>query len=139
MTIPARLAAALLALVPFAPAAAQPADDFRSIPFVVTELRGEPASPDITQTVTFEETGSVTGNTGCNSFSAAYIVMSEAIMVQPARTTRMACAPAAMEAEQRLLDALSVVASVDFDSEAGTLVLKGVDRRVVMRLQREDG
>ena len=138
MTIPALLAAAALSLLAAQPAAAQD-DDFRDIPFVVTELRGNPPVDGITQTATFGSNGTISGEGGCNGFSAGFIVMSEAIMVQPARSTRKACEPAIMEAEKRMLDALSVVVEVEYDADAGTLVLKGADRRAVMRLARQDG
>ena len=138
MTIPALLAAAAVSLLAALPAAAQD-DDFRDIPFVVTELRGNPAVDGITQTATFGSNGTVSGHGGCNNFSAGFIEMSEAIMVQPARSTRMACEQATMDAEQRMLDALSVVVTVEYDADAGTLVLSGADRRPVLRLSRQDG
>ena len=49
----------------------------------------------------------VSGSTGCNRFSAAYVVDGIAVSFGPASSTRMACDPRVMGQERALLDLLA--------------------------------
>jgi len=75
----------------------------------------------------------VSGRTGCNSFSAEYSALGGTLTVGVARTTRMACAPAVMAREQRILAILTGSVRVS-RPDAATLVLTGDEG--VIRLRR---
>lgn len=75
----------------------------------------------------------VSGRTGCNSFSAEYSALGGVLTVGAARTTRMACAPAVMAREQRVIAILTGNVRVS-RPDAATLVLTGEEG--VIRLRR---
>jgi heat shock protein HslJ len=73
------------------------------------------------------------GSAGCNSFSAPYTMAGDTLVVGPARSTRMACAPAVMTREQRAFAILSGAVRAS-RPDANTLVLTG--ERGAIRLRR---
>ena len=72
--------------------------------------------------LTFAADGTVTGSTGCNTFSGAYTLTEGGrLAFAPLATTRRACLSAAGEQETRVLEALNAVASADRDGDRLTL------------------
>lgn len=57
-------------------------------------------------TVMFAEDGRIAGSSGCNRYSAVMSEEGDTLSVSNAVSTRMACAPALMQQEQRFLQAL---------------------------------
>jgi putative lipoprotein len=55
--------------------------------------------------------GAVSGSGGCNRLMGRAKISSEAVRFAAIATTRMACAPAVMEQERRLLEALAATRS----------------------------
>lgn len=129
------LALSCLGAVSASPAMAQGDGPPFGMPFAVTELRGEPVPEGVSQTLTLGEDGTVTGEAGCNTFSAGYATMKQAIMIQPARVTRMACPEDQMKSERRFFSLLMVAVSFEYDQETGTLALSGVSGPPLMRLK----
>ena len=66
-------------------------------------------------TADFGTDGNLTGNSGCNTYSATYKVDGNKITIGPAATTRMACEQAVMDQEQQYLAALSTAATYRID------------------------
>jgi heat shock protein HslJ len=66
-------------------------------------------------TANFGADGSLTGNSGCNTYSAAYTVDGDKISIGPTATTQMACEQAVMDQEQQYLAALSTAATYRID------------------------
>lgn len=132
-----RIVAALscLAALGGAPALAQGDAPPFGIEFTVSELRDDAVPEGVTQTMLLGSDGTVSGNSGCNTYSAGYATMGSAIMIQPARVTRMACPEEQMKAEQRFFALLTVVVSFEYDAETQTLALNGVSGPPVMRLK----
>ena len=60
-------------------------------------------------TITLDDDGRAFGTAGCNHWFASYTIKEQQISFGPAGATRMACAPALMEQEQRFLEALGKV------------------------------
>lgn len=73
------------------------------------------------------------GRAGCNSFTADYLATAtDALTVGGVRTTRMACAPAVMAREQRLIAIL--IGNVRLSRpDANTLVLTGDEGAIRLR------
>ncbi len=74
-------------------------------------------------TMTFDGV-SVSGSTGCNSFSGRYVIAGSKISFSPLLTTRRGCAPAIMDLEQKFLRALTTGLDVQL-KDTGALVLTG--------------
>jgi heat shock protein HslJ len=66
-------------------------------------------------TASFGTDGTLSGNSGCNTYSAAYQIDGNKITIGPAATTRMACEQAVMDQEQQYLAALSTAATYRID------------------------
>lgn len=130
------LAVCALAAVAVAPAGAQEAPF--GIEFTVNELNHRPSPPEVKQTMMLGEDGTIHGKAGCNTYSAGYVTMESAIMIQPARVSRMMCSPEEMKAETRFFAVLTVVVSFDYDHDTRTLSLSGVSGGPVMRLSKAE-
>lgn len=84
-------------------------------------------------TLNFAEDGRVFGRASCNTYNAQYALTREGLTFGMAATTRMACAPALMQQEQRFLDALAGAVRFEID-ETGALILHTTDgRRILAR------
>ncbi len=73
-------------------------------------------------TAIFGEDGKLSGDSGCNTYSAAYTVDDDKVEIGPARTTRMMCAQPIMAQETAYLKALEGAAT--FRMERTRLVLR---------------
>jgi heat shock protein HslJ len=63
------------------------------------------------------------GSAGCNQFSGSFKLMRDSLSFGPVVSTRMACAPAAMQLEQAYLSALSAAST--YRATDSTLTLSG--------------
>jgi heat shock protein HslJ len=68
----------------------------------------------------------VAGQGGCNRYNAAFDLSGEGLNIGPTAATRMACAPALMQQEQRFFALLSRISRFDIDP-AGALLLYAND------------
>jgi heat shock protein HslJ len=66
-------------------------------------------------TANFGTDGVLSGNSGCNTYSASYQTDGNKIGIGPAATTRMACEQAVMDQEQQYLTALTTAATYRID------------------------
>ncbi len=66
-------------------------------------------------TANFGADGTLTGNGGCNQYTATYKVEGNQISIGPAATTRKACDQAIMDQEQQYLAALATAATYRLD------------------------
>ena len=72
-------------------------------------------------TATFAENGLLTGISGCNNYSAGYIIDGDTIAIEPPATTRKACSDARMMLEEEYLAALTAAATFSVDGATLTL------------------
>ena len=75
-------------------------------------------------TIGFDAEGRAFGRAACNRFSGGYELTGEGISFGPMAGTKMACAPALMDLEIKVFEALGQVRRFDFD-ETGALLLIG--------------
>lgn len=87
--------------------------------------------PNTTITLAFDDSGKVSGNSGCNSYSGAYTVSGTSLSIGPLISTQMACEPDVMDQEQLYLSALQGAAS--FDLPAGQLVIFDASSQEILR------
>ncbi len=66
-------------------------------------------------TANFGTDGMLTGNSGCNTYSASYKTDGNKITIGPAATTKKACEQAVIDQEQQYLAALSTAATYRID------------------------
>lgn len=72
----------------------------------------------------------VAGSAGCNRLSGRWTQAAASLSIGPLATTRMACAPAAMQAEQRVLALLAGPLAVVFDGDGGATLIARDGRRL---------
>jgi heat shock protein HslJ len=68
-------------------------------------------------TANFGADGNLSGNGGCNTYTASYTVDGNKISIGPAATTRMACEQAVMDQEQQYLAALATAATYQMSGD----------------------
>lgn len=73
-------------------------------------------------TIEFTGNGRVQGSAGCNRYSGSYEITGEGIDISKLATTSMACAPALMYQEDRMLDVITNASRFGL-SETGALML----------------
>lgn len=70
-----------------------------------------PAATEAPATLTFsaegEQTGRLSGSSGCNRYFASYTLTGDRLRIGPLGSTRMMCDPARMEQEDRFFQALA--------------------------------
>jgi heat shock protein HslJ len=72
----------------------------------------------------FSQDGRVAGAGSCNRYSAGYTLTGDSLAIMPIAATKMACAPALMNQEQKFFRILGAVNAFEIDS-VGALVLSG--------------
>jgi heat shock protein HslJ len=105
--------------------------------WVPIEIQGAPASDGSRAFVRFGGEGRLSGNSGCNRFTGSYEIDGVMIRIGPGvAMTRMACPPAVMEEEMRLIQALE--AARGFARDGISLDLTGEDGVSVLRMRQTD-
>ncbi len=79
----------------------------------------------------------VAGHGGCNRFGGGYNFDGRSIKIGPLASTRMACAPEVMDAEQAWFRMLARASAAEATS--ATLTLKDETRAIIATLRRRDG
>jgi heat shock protein HslJ len=77
--------------------------------YVVEWIGERPLIDNSYLTITLDQDGRAFGTAGCNHWFASYTLKDQQISFGPTGSTRMMCAPALMEQEQRFLEALGKV------------------------------
>lgn len=100
--------------------------------WVVEDLDGRGVIDRPRMTLDFGLDGRLSGLASCNRYTAGYRLTGEGLMIDPAATTRMACAEALMNQERRFLEILEGVTRFELDT-SGALVLEGKAGSLVAR------
>ncbi len=85
-------------------------------------------------TANFGADGKLSGNAGCNSYSASYQTGGAKISIGPAITTQMACEQAILDQEQQYLTALTTAATYRIDGDK--LELRTADGALAASFQK---
>ncbi len=134
----ARAAALVLLLAGCAGArerAGQAADAIVGSVWVAEEIAGAPASGEAPITLQLGADGRASGRGGCNGYGGPYTLAGDALHFGPLAATKMACAPALMDQEQRYFDTLAKVTRYAV-ADDGALLLTTAEGREI-RLRRE--
>jgi putative lipoprotein len=105
----------------------------------LTSLAGTEWGPEADgkpeQYIQFKESD-VTGQGGCNRFGGRYTFDGHALKIGPLASTRMACAPEVMDAEQAWFQMLEHASAAE--ATVTKLVLKDQSGAVIATLRRKD-
>ena len=128
--------ALLLAGCPGAPQRAGPAAGGIVGPqWVAEEIAGAAVAGDTRITLQLGADGNASGKGGCNGYGGPYTLAGDAITFGPLAATKMACAPAVMDQEQRYFDTLAKVTHYAV-ADDGALLLETAEGKEI-RLRRE--
>ena len=119
--------------------AVQQADFLAGTTWVVSGIRQDDtiSTVEIDQEMTVQfGDGRLSGNAGCNTYSAEYTIRGELLDLGMAIATRMACPDEIMQREQLFLQALETVTRFSFDGEE--LALSDADGRVQVLLSKSN-
>ena len=99
-------------------------------------LDGQAALEGITAGMIFGEDGSLTGQTGCNSFSTTYKTSGNQITIAPAASTQMACPQPQMDQEAAFFNALANAKT--YNVQGTILNLIDANRKTVAAFDKVD-
>jgi heat shock protein HslJ len=77
--------------------------------------------PDTRVTAEFGDDATISGSSGCNTYSGTYSVDGTSLSIGPLATTRLACDEPVMEQEQAYLEALQAATQFELTTERLTL------------------
>jgi heat shock protein HslJ len=103
--------------------------------WVAEEIAGAPASAEAPITLQLGADGRVSGRGGCNGYGGPYTLAGDALHFGPLAATRMACAPALMDQEQRYFDTLAQVTRYAVADDGALLLETAAGKEI--RLRRE--
>jgi len=103
--------------------------------WVAQEIAGTPVSGEAPITLQLGADGRASGRGGCNGYGGPYTLAGDAITFGPLAATKMACAPAVMDQEQRYFDMLAQVKEYAV-ADDGALLLETKEGKQI-RLKRE--
>lgn len=96
----------------------------QGVEWVITDIDGTGVLDGSRVTLVFETDGRVNGRASCNRFMGRYTLTGEGLSLDQLATTKMACAPALMDQEKRVLTHLGSLMSFEFREENGALLLR---------------
>lgn len=104
--------------------------------WVIEQARSAPVTDKSKTRLVFGPEGALTGHGGCNTLRGRYALEGHRLSITQVATTRMACSPALMEQEDRILSALERAARATVPPH-GFLTLQDADGAVLMRASRK--
>lgn len=87
-------------------------------------------------TIGFDAEGRAFGRAACNRFSGGYELTGEGISFGPMAATKMACAPALMDLETKVFEALGQVRRFDVDETGALLLIGGPEGEALLTARR---
>jgi len=134
---PRALAAALTLLAGCAGAhkPATPASGIVGPVWVAADIAGTTAGTEAPVTLQLGADGRASGHGGCNGYVGSFTLAGDALTFGPLASTRMACASALMDREQRYFETLAQVAHYAV-ADDGALLLTTADGKTI-RFRRQ--
>lgn len=111
----------------------EPASLLRGAEWRVEDIGGTGIVEGSRVTLRFGDDGRVAGTASCNRYSGAYELTAEGLTLGRMVTTKMACAPALMQQEQRFLGLLAQVRRFEIAADGALALVAGDGRRIVAR------
>lgn len=99
----------------------------------IDDIDGKGVIDNSPATLLFGSNGRLSGNAICNRLIASYTVQNSRLAITPAGTTMMACPPALMDQERKLVDLLATVASYRIDRTGALFLNTASGKQIVAR------
>lgn len=103
--------------------------------WIIEQARSAPLVDKSKARLVFGPEGALSGHASCNTLRGRYTLEGNRLKIDAVATTRMACSPALMEQEDRVLTALERAARATVPPH-GFLTLQDADGAVLMRASR---
>jgi len=97
----------------------------------IENIAGAGVIDDSPATLLFAPDGRLSGNASCNRLIASYTVQGSKLTISPAGTTMMACPPALMDQERKLIDLIGTVTRYSID-RTGKLTLTSTSGKSII-------
>ncbi|WP_018149262.1 META domain-containing protein [Henriciella marina] len=97
-------------------------EDLAGREWMIARLNGKPVLTSVPITLTFSETGQISGQASCNAYTASASVEDSMLSIGPVALTRKGCMPDVMVQEAFYLDLLEYVSLMQID-ETGLLTM----------------
>lgn len=102
----------------------------------ITDVMGSGVADGAEVTLGFDADGRAFGRAACNRFSGGYELTGEGVSFGPMAATKMACAPALMDIETKMFEALAQVRRFDFDDTGALLLIGGPEGEALLTARR---
>ena len=99
----------------------------------IEDIGGQGVIDGSRATLAFGSDGRLSGDASCNRLIASYTVEGGKITISPAGLTMMACPPALMDQERKLVDLLRAVDAYRIDDTGALLLRTAAGKQVVAR------
>lgn len=101
--------------------------------WTVENIGGQGVIDDSQPTLLFGEDGQLSGNASCNRLVASYTVQDDKLTISPGGLTMMACPPAVMDQERKLVDLLNTVVTYRIDKNGALVLGSSSGKEIVAR------
>lgn len=99
----------------------------------VEDIAGAGVIDNSPATLLFGADGRLSGNASCNRLIASYTIEGSKLTISPAGTTMMACPPALMDQERKLVDLLGTVTRYSIDRTGALTLTSASGKQIVAR------
>lgn len=99
----------------------------------VEDIAGAGVIDNSPATLLFGPEGRLSGNASCNRLIASYTVEGSRLTISPAGTTMMACPPALMDQERKLVDLIGTVTRYSIDRTGKLILISASGKGIVAR------
>ncbi len=103
--------------------------------WVAEDIAGAAVGGEAPITLRLDADGNASGRGGCNGYGGPYTFAGDALSFGPLAATKMACAPAVMDQEQRYFDTLALVTRYAVAADGALVLTTAVGKEI--RLRRE--
>jgi heat shock protein HslJ len=132
------VAVLVLLVLSFSARSVEPSSKLIDANWIAEDINGGGVIDYAQTTLLIKTDGSASGSGGCNRFTAKATIAGSKITFKPAAATRMMCAPAVMDQEQKFLSVLERTRSFAIESDTGKLFLHDEAGKIIARLARQD-
>lgn len=116
--------------------AGDPQDLLTGAQWHIADVMGSGVADGAEVTIGFDAEGRAFGRAACNRFSGGYELTGEGVSFGPMAATKMACAPALMDIETKMFEALAQVRRFDFDDTGALLLIGGPEGEALLTARR---
>jgi heat shock protein HslJ len=131
------VAVLVLLLLSFSARSVEPASKLVDVNWLAEDINDGGVINYAQTTLLIKADGSASGSGGCNRFTTKATIAGSKITFKPAAATRMMCAPAVMDQEQKFLSALERTRSYTVEADTGKLFLHDDGGKIIARLARQ--